>query len=97
MAPAWWSGRIGRDLPSLTLGSVLEGIGIPTEELELGLEFAPLLPLRGHASAAMTLDAHAELFDDDLEANSTALDQARSAAVVADTLPRADPSTASMP
>jgi len=51
----------------------------------------------GHASAAMTLDVYAELFDDDLEAVSTALDQARAAAVVAKTLPRADPSTASMP
>lgn len=51
----------------------------------------------GHASAAMTLDVYAELFDDDLEAVSTALDQARSAAVVAKTLPRADPPTASMP
>jgi hypothetical protein len=32
----------------------------------------------GHASAAMTLDVHADLFDDDLEAVATALDQARS-------------------
>jgi integrase len=32
----------------------------------------------GHASAAMTLDTYADLFDDDLEAVATALDQARS-------------------
>src|SRR5271163_1040893 len=32
----------------------------------------------GHASAAMTLDVYADLFDDDLEAVATALDQARS-------------------
>ena len=32
----------------------------------------------GHASAAMTLDIYADLFDDDLEAVATALDQARS-------------------
>lgn len=33
----------------------------------------------GHASAAMTLDVYADLFDDDLEAVSTALDRSRSA------------------
>ena len=31
----------------------------------------------GHASAAMTLDIYADLFDDDLEAVATVLDQAR--------------------
>jgi integrase len=31
----------------------------------------------GHASAAMTLDVYSDLFDDDLEAVATALDQAR--------------------
>ena len=31
----------------------------------------------GHASAAMTLDIYADLFDDDLEAVATALDAAR--------------------
>ncbi len=32
----------------------------------------------GHASAAMTLDTYADLFDDDLNAVADALDQARS-------------------
>ena len=32
----------------------------------------------GHASAAMTLDIYADLFDDDLEAVATALHDARS-------------------
>jgi integrase len=32
----------------------------------------------GHASAEMTLDIDADLFDDDLEAVAVALDQARS-------------------
>lgn len=36
----------------------------------------------GHKSAAMTLDVYADLFDDDLESVATALDQARSDAVV---------------
>jgi hypothetical protein len=31
----------------------------------------------GHASAAMTLDIYADLFDDDLEAVATALDATR--------------------
>ena len=31
----------------------------------------------GHASAAMTLDIYADLFDDDLEAVATALSEAR--------------------
>ena len=31
----------------------------------------------GHASAAMTLDTYADLFDDDLDAVATALDHAK--------------------
>jgi hypothetical protein len=36
----------------------------------------------GHKSAAMTLDTYADLFDDDLDAVATALDDARSRANV---------------
>ncbi|WP_375386932.1 tyrosine-type recombinase/integrase [uncultured Amnibacterium sp.] len=36
----------------------------------------------GHASAAMTLDVYADLFDEDLESVATALDDARTAAGV---------------
>ena len=32
----------------------------------------------GHASAAMTLDTYADLFDDDLDTLATALDRGRS-------------------
>ena len=35
----------------------------------------------GHASAAMTLDVYADLFDDDLDAVATAMSAARAAAV----------------
>lgn len=35
----------------------------------------------GHASASMTLDTYADLFDDDLDGVATALDRARCAAV----------------
>lgn len=38
--------------------------------------------MRGHASAAMTLDTYADLFDDDLDLVAHALDQARTAAIV---------------
>ena len=43
----------------------------------------------GHASAAMTLDIYADLFDDDLEAVAVALDAARSREIVATPWPRA--------
>jgi site-specific recombinase XerC len=42
----------------------------------------------GHASAAMTLDIYADLFDDDLEAVAVALDEARSRSSVAKMWPR---------
>lgn len=41
----------------------------------------------GHKSAAMTLDVYADLFDDDLESVATALDRARSDAIVSKTGP----------
>jgi integrase len=36
----------------------------------------------GHASAAMTLDVYADLFDDDLDTVSVSLNEARNAAIV---------------
>ncbi len=42
----------------------------------------------GHASAAMTLDVYADLFDDDLEALAEPLDQAIGGRSVATALPR---------
>jgi site-specific recombinase XerD len=44
----------------------------------------------GHASAAMTLDIYADLFDDDLEAVATALHAARLRENAAKMRPRAD-------
>jgi integrase len=41
----------------------------------------------GHASAAMTLDRYADLFDDDLDAVADRLDIVARAAAVARTLP----------
>lgn len=45
-----------------------------------GVNVKALQRMLGHASAAMTLDTYADLFDDDLEAIGDALNQARSAA-----------------
>ncbi|MHA3723475.1 tyrosine-type recombinase/integrase [Leucobacter sp. HY1910] len=44
----------------------------------------------GHASAAMTLDTYADLFDDDLDGVAVALDHARRAAVVVNLLSRGE-------
>lgn len=53
-----------------------------------GANVKALQRMLGHASAAMTLDVYAGLFDDDLDAVATALDSARTHAVVAKVLPR---------
>ncbi|WP_414687298.1 tyrosine-type recombinase/integrase [Mycobacterium sp.] len=42
-----------------------------------GANIKAIQKMLGHASAAMTLDIYADLFDDDLEAVATALDKAR--------------------
>lgn len=47
-----------------------------------GVNVKALQRMLGHASAAMTLDTYADLFDDDLEAAGKALDSARLAATV---------------
>lgn len=41
----------------------------------------------GHASAAMTMDTYADLFDDDLDAVATALNHAKRNSNVAKVLP----------
>ena len=46
--------------------------------------------LLGHASAAMTLDTYADLFDDDLDMVASALDRARTASNIAEILPPAN-------
>lgn len=51
----------------------------------------------GHKSAAMTLDVYADLFDDDLEAVSDALDQARASSNVAVSLSQSATGNATKP
>jgi integrase len=46
-----------------------------------GANVKAVQPMLGHASAAMTLDIYAELFDTDLDAVADRLDAARSAAL----------------
>ncbi|MBM4640462.1 tyrosine-type recombinase/integrase [Rhodococcus hoagii] len=55
-----------------------------------GVNVKALQRMLGHASAAMTLDTYADLFDDDLEAVGTALDDARSRSSVPKACPPAD-------
>lgn len=45
----------------------------------------------GHASAAMTLDTYADLFDDDLDAVSVALDNAKRISDVSNSRPNLAP------
>lgn len=49
--------------------------------VQAGANVKALQRMLGHASAAMTLDVYADLFDDDLDAVGTALDRAREASV----------------
>lgn len=56
--------------------------------VKAGANVKALQRMLGHASAAMTLDVYADLFDDDLEAVADRLDAVRAAARVAPPLPR---------
>ena len=53
-----------------------------------GANVATVRRMLGHASAAMTLDTYADLFDDDLEAVATALDHRAMQTDVAKLWPR---------
>jgi hypothetical protein len=68
--PAYSSGGGGEQWPQLQRDS------------SAGANVKAVQKMLGHASAAMTLDIYADLFDDDLEAVAAALDQARSREVV---------------
>jgi integrase len=50
--------------------------------VQAGANVKVIQRMLGHASAAMTLDVYADLFEDDLDAVSQALDRARSSEVV---------------
>jgi integrase len=50
--------------------------------VQAGAHVKSVQRMLGHASAAMTLDVYADLFDDDLDAVATALDEAKRASIV---------------
>lgn len=53
-------------------------VTLPRRSLSAGANVKAVQRMLGHASAAMTLDTYADLFDDDLDAVAVALDAARS-------------------
>jgi integrase len=57
--------------------------------VQAGAHVEAVQRMLGHASAAMTLDVYADLFDDDLDDVATRLDEARRAASVVNVLSRA--------
>ena len=65
----------------------LKSIDIKREML-LILLFKAVQRMLGHASAAVTLDVYADLFDDDLDGVATALDRAAMQSDVANLLPK---------
>lgn len=56
--------------------------------ISAGANVKAIQRMLGHASAAMTLDIYADLFDDDLDAVATALNQAKTNSTVAKVLPK---------
>ncbi|MGB8794129.1 MAG: hypothetical protein WCD33_21900, partial [Mycobacterium sp.] len=55
--------------------------GAASLAVSAGANVKAVQKMLGHASAAMTLDIYADLFDDDLEAVAAALDAARSSSM----------------
>jgi site-specific recombinase XerC len=58
--------------------------------VSVGANVKSVQRMLGHASAAMTLDIYADLFDADLDAVATLLNQAATFSSVATVLPRED-------
>jgi integrase len=92
----WWvdaqrkATAVHEHFPKITIHDCRHTAASPA--ISAGANVKAVQRMLGHASAAMTLDTYADLFDDDLDAVATALDHARTAADVATTLPPA-PST----
>lgn len=68
------------DLPRMTIHDLRHTAA--SLAIASGANVKAVQRMLGHASAAMTLDVYADLFDDDVDVVSAALDRARSAAVV---------------
>ena len=79
-----------------TVASATRTLGtLPLTSLSAGANVKAVQRMLGHASAAMTLDLCADLFDDDLEAAAARLDVLREAARVARSLRGAPDATTS--
>lgn len=80
-----WSGmprlhRV-RNLPSMTVHDLRHTAA--SLAVQSGANVKTIQRMLGHTSAAMTLDVYSDLFDDDLDAVSAALDRAAAKAGVA--------------
>ena len=82
----WWvtaiakSQAVDADFPKLTRHDLRHTAA--SLAVSAGANVKAVQKMLGHASAAMTLDTYADLFEDDLDAVGIALDSARSAAIV---------------
>lgn len=77
----WFEIAVARsDVPRVTVHDLRHTAA--SLAVSAGVHVKALQRMLGHASAAMTLDTYADLFDDDLDSIGIALDQARSAAGV---------------
>lgn len=87
----WFAGAVARareleEMPRVTPHDLRHTAA--SLAISAGANVKAVQRMLGHASASMTLDTYADLFDDDLDGVAIALDQARHAAVVAEVLPR---------
>lgn len=88
----WWIRALEKarlvdpDFPTLTRHDLRHTAA--SLAISAGANVKAVQRMLGHASAAMTLDTYADLFDDDLDAVATALDQAKNSSDVAKLLPR---------
>lgn len=74
---------VDKTIPDLTLHDLQHTAA--SLAVSAGANIKALQRMLGHASAAMTLDTYADLFDDDLDAVGIALDHARTESVVGKT------------
>lgn len=86
----WFAGARNRAHaadPSFPLALTLHDLRHTAASLAIsaGANVKAVQRMLGHASAAMTLDTYADLFDDDLDAVAVALNDARRRSIVANT------------
>ena len=87
----WFAGARRRSAeldPDFPQGLTLHDLRLTAASLAIsaGANFKAVQRMLGHASAAMTLDTYADLFDDDLDAVGMALDEAKRSSQESDPL-----------